>query len=88
VTAKSYNAEHYAHLAKLALVVVEKYGGKITFDEYDKAMFEVQYFAPFEWINGWGLGRELKKANDDKMCAFVACDLGYIRQTQTGYELC
>ena len=70
--------------AKIAFDVVERAGGSITFEEYDSAMAMETYFTPINWIAGWGLSRADKKANDDKQCAFAACRLGLLRQTNTG----
>ncbi len=73
--------------AKIAASVVKEYGGEITFDAYDAAMYFIRYYTPFHWIAGWGLTRGEKKSNDDKMCAFAAVRLGLLKQTKTGYIL-
>ena len=74
-------------LALKAMMIVELYGGKITFDEFDKAMFNVRYFVPLNWTAGWGLPPSLRKANTDKLCIFTACELGFVKQTKTGYKI-
>lgn len=73
--------------AKVALGVVERAGGSITFADYDAAMAKEFYFPPMHWLSGWGLSRSAKRSNDDKMCAFAACKAGVLRQTDVGYEV-
>jgi len=73
--------------AMLAIDVVKKANGEISFDEYDKAMKSINYFTPINWIAGWGLSPHLCKANHDKMCALKACQLELLEQTETGYKI-
>lgn len=72
----------------IAAEVLRENGGKCTFAEFDILMKDKKYFAPINWICGWGLSMESKKSNYDKMCALVACRLGLIKQTSEGYQLC
>lgn len=82
---KSYS-ENERRLALYAVEVVMNNGGYCTFDQFDDGMKKYNYWAPIHWISGWGTPW-LKKSNDDKMCAFIACDLGLINQSSDGYEL-
>lgn len=69
-----------------AVSVINKAGGKITFRQYDKTMFNEKYFIPLSWgVIGHGLPRPLFKKNMDKLCVFTACQLGLAEQTTTGY---
>ena len=70
-----------------AVEVIRRAGGRITFNEYDKAMAGIQYFIPLSWCIGWGLTPLARKANTDKLCVFKACQLGLIKQTAGGYIL-
>ena len=73
-------------LGRLALRVVNDAGGSVSFKRYDELMYPVVYFSPFNWIDGWGLGRKAWKQNNDKLCAFAAVAMGLLRQTEKGYE--
>ena len=72
--------------ATIAHEVVIAAGGTITFEEYDKAMSARTYFAPINWIAGWG-NHNVLRANNDKMCAFKAVEMGLLVQTENGYLL-
>ena len=72
-------------LASLAAKIVNDHGGEMTFSEYDAAMIMETYWPPFNWICGWALTRSERKKTHDKMCAFVACEIGLIVQTHDGY---
>lgn len=74
------------YCAKIAERIVREAGGKMTFRQYDVAMSKERYFAPIYWIEGWD-DVVLHKQNNDKMCAFVACNMGLIKQTRTGYKI-
>lgn len=69
-----------------AVYVVHAAGGRITFEQYDADMKGKKYWTPFYWIAGWGGPIGIRKANNDKMCAFAACRVGRLVQTDTGYE--
>ena len=73
--------------AMQAVRVVRDAGGSITFDAYDAAMGPIPIWTPINWTCGWGLYGKDRKANLDKMCVFVACRMGLLRQTETGYEV-
>lgn len=71
--------------ARLAAQVVHDLGGEVAFARFDEAMHTQKYFLPMNWTAGWGLSGPARKANTDKLCAFTACQLGWLRQTETGY---
>lgn len=72
--------------AMIARRVVATFGGRITFADYDKAMFVERYFIPLEWVAGWG-DATLHKTNSDKMCAFAAVQIGLLTSLENGYAL-
>ena len=70
----------------LAADTIAEAGGSVSFDAYDRLMRTKEYFRPFHWAAGWGLARSQQKGNADKMCAFTACKMGLIVQTDGGYR--
>lgn len=67
--------------------VVKYGGGALTLAQFTEAMFPVLYQVPIDWkCSGESPPDELK-ANYDKLCALVACQLGLLVQTSTGYQL-
>jgi hypothetical protein len=74
-------------IGRIAASVVQEAGGTISFAKYDRMMFPKCYFAPINWIEGWGLSKREWKQNNDKLAVFAAVRMGLVRQTKTGYEL-
>lgn len=79
-------SEHERQLGRLAAEVVRDAGGSVTFDQYDGLMAKQRYFAPLNWIDGWG-DSVVHRKNNDKLCAFAACQMGLLMQTDGGYVM-
>lgn len=77
-------SERERELGLLAANAVFAHGGSMSFDEYDQYMKNIVYFIPINWCAGWG-DRQLWKANADKFCAFAACSMGLLLQTEQSY---
>jgi hypothetical protein len=73
-------------LAKLAAAVISWHGGVMTFAQYDEAMYKIMYFAPLNWVYGWG-NSTLHKMNNDKLCVFAACAMNLVTQRGFVYRI-
>lgn len=67
-------------LAIKAADVVKHNGGEITFDEFNKVTKNMPIMIPFNWIDAWGMGYGVIRANAWKRAIFAACELGLVQQ--------
>ena len=86
MTAPKKLTPHEQSCARLAASIISEAGGSVTFDEYDILMRRRLYFRPINWVAGWGLPYADQKANSDKICVFMACHMGLVIPTDTGYR--
>lgn len=69
--------------------LLKENNGYLSFDDYDKLMFEKIYLWPlYLGCPGINLGSRVFKQNRDKIIVFIACKKGFVEQVENGYKLC
>lgn len=70
-----------------AFEIVRDNGGFLTFKDFDRLMLPEEYIIAGGFLIGAELPYIVRKANNDKLCAFKACRDGLLEQTRTGYRV-